>query len=84
MSWAVPRGPSTNPAEKRLATRTEDHPLEYVDFEGRIAEGEYGAGTVIVWDTGTCRNLTENKGTPVPADQAIKKDTSRSGSRGGS
>jgi DNA ligase D-like protein (predicted 3'-phosphoesterase) len=73
VSWAVPKGPSTNPAEKRLATRTEDHPLDYADFEGRIAEGEYGAGTVIVWDVGTYRNLTEDKGKPVPADQALER-----------
>jgi DNA ligase D-like protein (predicted 3'-phosphoesterase) len=59
-SWAVPKGPSTDPREKRLAAPTDDHPLDYADFEGVIPEGEYGAGTVIVWDKGTFRNLDED------------------------
>lgn len=72
VSWAVPKGPSFNPADKRLAHRTEDHPIEYADFEGRIADG-YGAGTVIVWDTGTYDNLTTVDGRPVSAAQALAK-----------
>lgn len=60
-SWAVPKGPSTDPTEKRLAMRTEDHPLSYGNFEGAIPEGEYGAGAVLIWDRGEFRNLREEK-----------------------
>ncbi len=63
LSWAVPKGPSLNPADKRLAVRTEDHPLDYAGFEGAIPEDEYGGGTVMVWDTGTFENI---KDTPLP------------------
>ncbi len=71
-SWAVPKGPSLDPSEKRLAHRTEDHPLDYADFEGRIDEG-YGAGTVVVWDTGTYANLTERDGSEVSAADALAR-----------
>jgi DNA ligase D-like protein (predicted 3'-phosphoesterase) len=61
VSWAVPKGPSVNPKDHRLAVRTEDHPLDYETFEGTIAAGEYGGGTVQVWDRGTFCNLSHDK-----------------------
>ncbi len=66
-SWAVPKGPSTNPRVKRLAVPTEDHPLAYADFEGTIPKNSYGGGTVLIWDKGNFENLKKDEeGQPIP------------------
>lgn len=73
VSWAVPKGPSTDPREKRLAILTEDHPLEYANFEGVIPKDEYGGGTVLIWDRGIYRNLRDEGDTSQSMHLALEQ-----------
>lgn len=71
VSWAVPKGPSTSTRVKCLAVRTDDHPIAYARFEGVIPKGEYGAGTVMVWDKGMYRNIKKKGDKKVSMEQCL-------------
>lgn len=71
-SWILPEGPSTNPAQKRIAIPTEDQPVDYADFEGVIPEGQSGAGAIMVWDRGTYKNINMEDDHTVPMDEGYK------------
>jgi len=71
-SWVIPKGPSLNPKNKRLAILTEDHNLDFSDFEGEIPAGQYGAGKMIIWDRGSYENITTENGKQISIEEAFE------------